>query len=101
MLFVGTTNPYLKFSKESADDNAMWAAIIEKAWAKMKGNYLIAEGGLVENGFHYLVGIPAFRYYTSDITDTTAARSMWDTLSAADAANYLMGLGTAGTGDDS
>jgi hypothetical protein len=46
----------------------MWAAIMEKAWAKLKGNYLIAEGGLVENGLHYLVGIPVIRYSTADIT---------------------------------
>jgi len=46
----------------------MWAAIMEKAWAKLKGNYLIAEGGLLENGLHYLVGIPVFRYSTADIT---------------------------------
>ena len=46
----------------------MWAAIMEKAWAKLKGNYLIAEGGLVENGLHYLVGIPVIRISTADIT---------------------------------
>jgi len=67
MLFVGTTNPYIKFAKPAGDKNAMWGAIMEKAWSKMKGNHLIAEGGLVENGLHYLVGIPAVRYYTSNI----------------------------------
>jgi hypothetical protein len=79
----------------------MWAALLEKAWAKMKGNYLIAEGGLVENGLHYLVGIPVIRYYTSQITSTAEAEAMWDIFVAADAANYLMGAGTAGSGDDS
>lgn len=43
----------------------MWAAILEKAWAKVKGNYLIADGGLVENGLHALTGVPVFRYSTS------------------------------------
>lgn len=65
LLFVGSSNPYLKFSKRSADGNALWAALLEKAWAKMKGNYLIAEGGLAENGMHYLTGIPVIRYYTT------------------------------------
>jgi hypothetical protein len=101
MLFVGTSNPYLKFAKATTDGNAMWAAIAEKAWAKMKGNYLIAEGGLVENGLHYLTGIPCERTSTYDITSTAEAEAAWDTLVAADAANYLMGIGTAGSGDDS
>jgi len=78
----------------------MWAAIMEKAWAKLKGNYLIAEGGLVENGLHYLVGIPVFRYSTADITTTAEAEAAYDLLVAADAANYLMGTGTAGSGND-
>lgn len=99
MLFM-YTNPRLKFAQPANDEKSMWGAIMEKAWAKMKGNYLIAEGGLVENGLHYLVGIPVFRYYTSEISDTTAAESLFDTLVAADAANYLMGFGTAGSGND-
>lgn len=95
------SNPRLKFAQPAADNNAMWGAIMEKAWAKMKGNYLISEGGLVENGLHYLVGIPAERYYTSAITSQAEADALWDILVAADAANYLMGVGTAGSGDDS
>ena len=44
---------------------SMWAAVLEKAWAKVKGNYINAEGGLVENAFSSLVGVPVFRYKTS------------------------------------
>lgn len=94
------SNPRLKFAQPAADGKAMWAAIMEKAWAKVKGNYLISEGGLVENGLHSLVGVPVYRYYTSDITTTAEAEDMWDILVAADAANYLMGVGTSGTGND-
>lgn len=66
----------------------------------MKGNYLNAEGGLVRNGLSHFVGIPVFHYQTSTIVDTTGAASMFDRLEAADAANYLMGLGTSGNGND-
>ena len=61
MLFA-YTNPRLVFAKPAADEKALWGAIIEKAWAKMKGNYLMAEGGFVVNGIHYLTGVPAFYY---------------------------------------
>ena len=94
------TNPTLVFSKVSADQKSMWAAIIEKAWAKVKGNYLIANGGFVENGLHYLVGVPVFRYSTADITTLAEAEAMFNVIQAADAANYLMGAGTAGSGND-
>ena len=100
MLYYGSTTPRLKFAQEANDNKAMWAAIMEKAWAKMKGNYLNAEGGLVENGIHHLVGIPVVRYSTSSITSPTEADAAYDVLVAADAANYLMGAGTAGSGND-
>ena len=40
----------------------MWAPIIEKAWAKVKGSYLNSDGGLLENGFRALTGAPVFTY---------------------------------------
>lgn len=56
------SNPQLVFAKPAPDLKAMWNPIIEKAWAKMKGNYLMAEGGFVVNGIHFLTGVPAFYY---------------------------------------
>lgn len=29
----------------SADGNSIWGAVLEKAWAKVKGNYVMSEGG--------------------------------------------------------
>lgn len=68
MLFKYHGNPQLVFSKITMDGNAMWGAIIEKAWAKVRGNYINADGGLTENALLHLVGIPVFRYSTADIT---------------------------------
>ena len=98
MLFK-ESNPKLVFGKPAADEKALWAAILEKAWAKLKGNYIISGGGLIENGIRHLVGIPVFRYETSEITTNSDAEAAFDILVAADAANYLMGAGTGGTND--
>jgi len=59
----------MKFAKPSSDFSNMWGPIIEKAYAKVKGNYLNAEGGLVANGIRALTGIPVFMYKTTDIAD--------------------------------
>ena len=101
MLFAYPSAPTMIFARPSADrlDN-LWAAIIEKAWAKVKGNYLIADGGLTENGIRALTGIPVTTYATSDFADQAAADYAWDLIMAADAANFLMGARTAGNGND-
>ena len=39
--------------------NAMWAPVLEKAWAKVKGSYAIAgNGGLTANGMRAILGVP-------------------------------------------
>jgi hypothetical protein len=43
----------------------MWAPILEKAWAKMKGSYTNADGGLITNGLRSLTGAPVFKYSSS------------------------------------
>ena len=78
----------------------MWAAILEKTWAKIKGNYINADGGLIENGLHSLTGVPVFRYDAADISDANVAANFFRLLIAADAANYIMGAGTAGNGNN-
>ena len=63
MLFRGDMDPAdLKFSKQSADNLAIWGPMLEKAWAKVRGNYLNTEGGLVKDGLRLLTGAPVFTY---------------------------------------
>ena len=54
-----------------ADNGSMWAPILEKAWAKVKGNYLNANGDLLQNGLRSIVGVPTYNYelsaYRSDL----------------------------------
>lgn len=44
----------------------MWVPLIEKAWAKVIGNYMAADGGLPTNTIHALTGIPVFKYRFSE-----------------------------------
>ena len=42
----------------------MWAPLLEKAWTKMKGNHIQADGGSSVNAIHSLTGVPVFEYKT-------------------------------------
>ena len=67
LLFKYQGRPEPVFAKQADDKKAMWAAILEKAWAKVRGNYVSADGGLIENGLHSLLGVPVFRYELSEV----------------------------------
>jgi hypothetical protein len=100
MLFAFQNNPQLVFAKVSSDGKSMWAAILEKAWAKVRGNYVSANGGIQMNALHMLTGVPVYNYGTSTITDTAGAEAAYARILAADAAGYIMTAGTAGGGND-
>jgi hypothetical protein len=70
---------------------AMWGPIIEKAWAKVIGNYELADGGYLENGIRFFTGAPVFTYWNDEISDQTDADALWALLSEADDAGYIMG----------
>lgn len=76
----------------------MWGPIVEKAYAKVRGQMTNSEGGFTPGSVRYLSNIPMIKADTSDITDDTAFHTV---LKTADAANYIMTAGTAGSGDDS
>ena len=71
--------------------------MLEKAWAKVKGNYMASEAGYTASGLRALTGVPVFYYSTSDYSND----EMWTLFEAGNNANYLMGAGTSGGGDDS
>lgn len=82
---------------QPADDGAMWAPILEKAWAKIKGNYAQVNGGFVVSGLRSLIGSPTFTYTVSSAA--LSAAETFTLLNAADAVDYPMGAGTAGGSD--
>ena len=88
------------YAKASADGKAIWGAILEKAWAKAKGNYVIANGGFIGTGIRALAGIPVFTYTLTDYTTESQVNTLHDLAAANDALGYIAGVGTAGGGND-
>ena len=66
MLF--NSNDELVFAKQSYNGKSIWGALIEKAWAKVKGNYINSNNGYTINGIRALTGVPVFNYKTSEST---------------------------------
>ena len=50
------------FAYLSDDGTSAWGTIIEKAWAKVLGNYLKTDSGYIDNGLRVLTGAPIFMY---------------------------------------
>lgn len=86
----------------------MWAPILEKAWAKVKGAYQNADGGMLVNGIRAVIGCPTFYYRATSIGVqksngdylSYSSDQAFAMLKAADDANYVMGAGTDGDGND-
>jgi calpain-12 len=72
----------------------LWAPLMEKAFAKMKGNYATANGGFVPNGLRSLVGCPISDYLSEDQADYSL---VWSEMKAADELDYILGAGTIGS----
>lgn len=75
--------------------------MLEKAWAKVKGNYIHSEAGLMVNGLRALTGVPVFEYWTADISGRRDTQEAFDRLHDAEQKGYIMAITTAGGGDDS
>lgn len=82
----------LTFGQLSMDGNSIWAAVLEKAWAKVKGNYFISKAGFTNNGIRALTGVPVFQY-DSDDKDLTAD-AMYSLINSGEKANYIMAAQT-------
>ena len=91
------------------DDNSLWVPILEKAWAKIKGNFANSDGGWTQNGIRALTGAPVFEYYTYDIYADYGLPGLFEDFSddeaftllkAANDLDYILGAGTDGTDSD-
>jgi len=74
-----SSNP--EFAKLSDDGTSAWGAVIEKAWAKVLGNYLKTNAGYIHNGLRFLTGNPVFSY---ELSTTTVLSTTFALLNAAD-----------------
>ena len=52
------------FAQLSDDGTAIWGAVVEKAYAKVLGNYLKTNGGSIINSIRILTGSPVLSYNT-------------------------------------
>ena len=94
----------LYFTSADTTNTAMWAPLIEKAWAKIKGNYITVDGGFLVEGVRALTGVPAFTYEANSIGSSKAGAltvaQAYALLKAGEDANYIMAAGTDGGGND-
>lgn len=59
----------LRYAKFDLITNSLWAPLIEKAYAKVKGNYYFIEGDQPSNSLNALTGAPVFIYNTTGIDE--------------------------------
>ena len=68
----------------------MWGPLIEKVWAKVKGAWLNADGGIPSNALRVLTGAPAFSVTPAEeFVDDASLQAGFDALKASDEAGYL------------
>jgi hypothetical protein len=94
----------LYFTSPDATNTAMWAPLLEKAWAKVKGNYVTVDGGFLVEGVRALTGVPAFTYDANSVGKSTAGAltvaQAFSLMKAGEDANYIMAAATDGDGND-
>ena len=66
-LFRGSDGNREAYFARIGKNNQIWAMLLEKAWAKMKGSYAQTNGGFVVSGLRMLTGAPTFTYQLSDL----------------------------------
>jgi hypothetical protein len=75
----------------------LWGPFLEKAFAKLSGNYEVIEGGWMAEAMFFLTDAPSTGYSNSASTNLS---DLWARLSDADAKKLIMTAGTAGGGGD-
>jgi|LauGreDrversion4_2_1035121.scaffolds.fasta_scaffold107354_3 calpain-15 len=53
--------------KKGESSNNIWVLILEKAWAKVFGNYAAIDGGSPYEVFRYITGCPVQNFSHSNI----------------------------------
>jgi hypothetical protein len=84
----------LIFNRKPAGNN-VWGIVLEKAFAKINGNYENINFGYQAESFRILTGAPASYFKMSTYYYNTV--KIWDIIADANAKNLLVGVDTAGS----
>ena len=81
--FWGSTGNNLLFDFVNPGEG-IWAAVLEKAWAKVSGNYDIISGGWMQEAVGFLTGAPSTQYNTNIAPISGNALNAWNIINAFD-----------------
>ena len=84
------------FTQGTGDE--IWVLLLEKAYAKLHGNYWEIKGGQTYHGMSDLSGCPSVSWYfpKNVATDTKFKNKLWDMMAKADKRNWIMWGSTPG-----
>lgn len=71
-------------------ENELWVMILEKAWAKVHGNFGRIEAGLTTECLHDLTGAPTRDFYMGEDDE-----ALWQAIINGERNQYVMTCGTA------
>jgi hypothetical protein len=96
--FEGVRTPLTPYFATASKNNLMWGPLIEKGWAKVKGAYMNADGGVTANALRFMSGAPtpSFEWKSFGENDHDAAFKI---LEESFKKGYLINVGTEGTND--
>lgn len=77
----------------------MWGPILEKAWAKVRGNFLNSEGGMNVNGLRVFTSAPVFSYSRITHESSPSLKELFGLMREADEKKYVMTASTDGGND--
>lgn len=88
---AGTFGKSPVFAKIGSD-NSLWGPLLEKAWAKVNGNYENIEAGGVYTAVTFLTNSQGTQFPVDN--KTLNATAMWNKIKEADDLGYVMSFGT-------
>jgi len=82
------------FSK--AHGNELWVLLLEKAYAKLHGNYFLLRGGFANEGLMDLTGCPSFSFILDEVNEDIQSGKFWNMLKQADDEGFMIAGSTPG-----